>query len=84
MSHLAAALAMPGGLGGLTEETTVDAMSQIAEMPAWLVELIEEKAKDPANFDKDGRLCIAPGIHIRWWLTDDEARLLCEPTEGDA
>ncbi len=57
-------------------------MNSIADMPQWLVDLIEEKAKNPANFDGSGRLCIAPGVHVRPWLTEREKRLMEEPAEG--
>ncbi len=59
-------------------------MNSIADMPRWLVDLIEEKAKDPNNFDELGRICIAPGVYARPWLTQNEWRLLQEPPEGTA
>ncbi len=55
----------------------------IAAMPQWLVDLIQEKAQDPNNFDELGRLCIAPGVHVRTWLTPNELRMFDEP-EGEA
>jgi hypothetical protein len=57
-------------------------MTDIAEMPQWLIDLIREKAKDPTNFGKGGRLCIAPGVYVRNWLTDKERRLLEESSGG--
>ena len=59
-------------------------MNSIADMPLWLVDLIEEKAKDPRNIDELGRICIAPGVHARPWLTENEWRLIHEPPEGTA
>jgi hypothetical protein len=46
--------------------------------------LIEEKAKDPANWDRDGRLCVAPNIYIRMCLTEQERQMLYGEADGSA